>query len=169
MTTEAVVKKGLKRLLQEPTIWTVLPSSSIHSSMGAPTPLIKSSDNRGHILRQLIEDGYWVKATGSRVTKDGWTDASDWDYVVYDPDRKLVKKLIEEGDWLHGSLVDHGEFASLKKNDINLIIVDQEEIWKKYIIATNLIKALNSKTKEERIKVFDSVFGRDSNAKAVEF
>lgn len=128
-----------------------------------------SKDGRAEVLRELIEDGYWVKATGSRVTKDGWTDASDWDYVVYDPDRKLVKELIKECTWVQGSLVDHGEFASLRKNDINLIIVDQEEIWKKYIIATNLIKALNSKTKEERIKVFDSVFGKDSNAKAVEF
>lgn len=128
-----------------------------------------STNIRGNVLRELIEDGYWVKASGSRVTKDGWTDASDWDYVVYDPDRKLVKELIKEGEWVQGSLVDHGEFASLRRADINLIIVDQEEIWKKYIIATNLIKALNSKTKEERIKVFDSVFGKDSNAKAVEF
>ena len=28
---------------------------------------------RAEVLRELIEDGYWVKATGSRVTKDGWT------------------------------------------------------------------------------------------------
>jgi hypothetical protein len=47
--------------------------------------------------------------------------------------------------------------------------VDKEEIWKKYIIATNLIKTLNSKTKGERVAVFDSVFGKDSNAKALEF
>lgn len=139
------------------------------SSSASPTSLLTprtNADIRGKVLRELIEDGYWVKATGSRVTKDGWTGASDWDYVVYDPDKKLKHKY---HDWSMGSKAGQGEFLSIRQGDINLILVDQEEIWKKYIIATNLIKALNSKTKEERIKVFDSVFGRDSNAKAVEF
>ena len=38
-----------------------------------------------------------------------------------------------------------------------------------YKSSINLIKTLNSKTKGERIAVFDSVFGKDSNAKALEF
>lgn len=149
-------------------------TSSLTTTSWTPlsvTPVVyhgsySSKDVRAKVLRELIEDGYWVKATGSRVTKDGWTDASDWDYVVYDPDRKLQHKY---HDWSMGSEAGQGEFLSIRQGDINLILVDQEEIWKKYIIATNLIKALNSKTKEERIKVFDSVFGKDSNAKAVEF
>ena len=144
---------------------TISRTSSSASPTSRHTPYT-STDIRGKVLRELIEDGYWVKATGSRVTKDGWTDASDWDYVVYDPDKKLQHKY---HDWDMGSEAGQGEFLSIRQGDINLIIVDQEEIWKKYIIATNLIKALNSKTKEERIKVFDSVFGKDSNAKAVEF
>jgi predicted nucleotidyltransferase len=123
---------------------------------------------RDKIIRELVDDGYWVKMTGSRVTKDGWTDESDWDYVVYDPDKKFANSLrIEE--WVVGSLVDAGEFMSIRKGDVNLILVDKEEVWKKYIIATNLIKTLNSKTKGERIAVFDSVFGKDKNAAAVDF
>ena len=118
--------------------------------------------------RELVDGGYWVKMTGSRVTKDGWTSESDWDYVVYDPDKKFAGSLKLE-EWVVGSLVDGGEFMSIRKGEVNLILVDKEEIWKKYIIATNLIKALNSKTKKERIAIFDSVFGRDKNTKAVEF
>lgn len=125
--------------------------------------------DRDKIVRELVDDGYWVKMTGSRVTKDGWTDESDWDYVVYDPDRKLGDDLIKRSNWIVGGSGNGTEFSSFKHGDINLILVDKEEIWKRYIIATNLIKTLNSKTKGERIAVFDSVFGKDKNAAAVEF
>ena len=141
-----------------------------------PTPVSTGSlvgvlglARREKIISDLVNKGYWVKATGSRVTKDGWTDDSDWDYVVYDPDQKLQDVFKQIDGWVLGSDAGQGEFASIRKHDVNLILVSQEEIWKKYIIATNLIKTLNSKTKEERIAVFDSVFGKDSNAKAVEF
>ena len=138
-----------------------------------PTPIsvlaALGASQRDKIVREIVEDGYWIKMTGSRVTKDGWTDESDWDYVVYDPDMKLLGVFKQTDGWVLGSDADQGEFASIKKHNVNLILVSQEEIWKKYIIATNLIKTLNSKTKEERIAVFDSVFGKDSNAKAVEF
>lgn len=140
-----------------------------------PTPVSTASSSvlglarREKIISDLVNKGYWVKATGSRVTKDGWTDDSDWDYVVYDPDQKLQDVFKQIDGWVLGSDAGQGEFASIRKHDVNLILVSQEEIWKKYIIATNLIKALNSRTKEERIKVFDSVFGKDVNAHAVEF
>ena len=141
-----------------------------------PTPVSTGSlvgvlglARREKIISDLVNDGYWVKATGSRVTKDGWTDESDWDYVVYDPDQKLQDVYKQIDGWVLGSDAGQGEFASIRKHDVNLILVSQEEIWKKYIIATNLIKTLNSKTKEERIAVFDSVFGKDKNADAVDF
>ncbi len=118
---------------------------------------------------KLVQDGYWVKATGSRVTKSGWTDKSDWDYVVYDPDRTLETKLCSDSDWVQGGSGNGEEFNSFKKGDINFILVDKEEVWKHYIIATNLIKSLDCKTKKERVAIFDSVFGRDKNTKAVEF
>lgn len=140
---------------------TPYPSGGLASLLGI--------NNRDKIVRELVDEGYWVKMTGSRVTKDGWTSESDWDYVVFDPDHKLQDVFKQIDGWVLGSDAGQGEFASIRKNDINLILVSQEEVWKKYIIATNLIKALNSKTKGERIAVFDSVFGKDSNAKAVEF
>ncbi len=156
----------------EPTAW--WPSTTTGSPIGTgvfPTRGLVSvgmSMLRDKIIREVVDDGYWVKMTGSRVTKDGWTDESDWDYVVYDPDHKFAN-TIDPQEWVLGSNVDSGEFMSIRKGGVNLILVDKEEIWKKYIIATNLIKTLNSKTKGERVAVFDSVFGKDSNAKALEF
>lgn len=161
----------------DPTAWwpstttTTFPSGTYSGSAGAAVGSLSSlvsSLGRDKIIRELVDDGYWVKMTGSRVTKDGWTSESDWDYVVYDPDHKLAN-TIDPQEWVLGSNVGAGEFMSIRKGDVNLILVDKEEIWKKYIIATNLIKTLNSKTKGERVAVFDSVFGKDSNAKALEF
>lgn len=157
----------------EPTAWwpsttsgTILPTSG-----ATPSSILSvlGISQRDKIIRELVDDGYWVKMTGSRVTKDGWTDESDWDYVVYDPERKLGDDLIKRSGWDVGGSGNGTEFSSFKYGDVNLILVDKEEIWKKYIIATNLIKTLNSKTKGERCAVFDSVFGKDSNAKALEF
>ena len=125
--------------------------------------------NKDFVIARIVQDGYWIKATGSRVTKDGWTTKSDWDYVVFDPDRKLFNEYVNNGQWHLGGSGSGEEFASLKHHNINLILVDKEDYWKKYVIATNLIKTLNSKTKDERIAVFDSVFGRDKNAQAVDF
>ena len=159
----------------EPTAWwpsttsgTILPTSLGTGATPSSILSVLGISQRDKIIRELVDDGYWVKMTGSRVTKDGWTNESDWDYVVYDPDHKFAN-TIDPQEWVLGSNVDAGEFMSIRKNDVNLILVDKEEIWKKYIIATNLIKTLNSKTKGERVAVFDSVFGKDSNAKALEF
>jgi predicted nucleotidyltransferase len=160
----------------EPTAWwpsttsgTILPTSLGTGATPSSILSVLGISQRDKIIRELVDDGYWVKMTGSRVTKDGWTNESDWDYVVYDPDKKLRSKFLAEDGWVLGSDAGRGEFDSIKLNGVNLILVDKEEIWKKYIIATNLIKTLNSMTKGERCAVFDSVFGKDSNAKALEF
>ena len=164
VSTKPLTKEEIEKITSIPVsaAWpTTVPTGSLVGALGL--------SRREKIISDLVNDGYWVKATGSRVTKDGWTDKSDWDYVVYDPDHKLQDVFKQIDGWVLGSDAGQGEFASIRKHDVNLILVSQEEIWKKYIIATNLIKTLNSKTKEERIAVFDSVFGKDSNAKAVEF
>lgn len=163
-STKPLTKEEIEKITSIPVSAAWSPGVSTGSLVG-----VLGLARREKIISDLVNDGYWVKATGSRVTKDGWTDESDWDYVVYDPDKKLQGVYKQIDGWVLGSDAGQGEFASIRKHDVNLILVSQEEVWKKYIIATNLIKTLNSKTKGERIAVFDSVFGKDSNAKAVEF
>ncbi len=146
--------------------WAAMPREPFIT--GAP----KTPKHRNHIVGDLVQEGYWVKATGSRVTKSGWTKESDWDYVVYDPDNILLKELQEDKNWSKDSSGngDPGiDFNSFRNGQTNLILVSTENIWKNYIIATNLIKSLNCETKKERIEIFDSVFGKDRNLQAVEF
>lgn len=160
----------------DPSIWSTGPSGG---SSGTWTPISTLSTTKGGgveprevIIGDLVDDGYWVKATGSRVTKSGHTSESDWDYVVYDPDNHLINKLLVDSNWSKDGSGngDPGiDFHSFKNGQTNLILVSTEDIWKKYIIATNLIKSLDCKTKKERIAIFDSVFERDRNLQAVEF
>ncbi len=122
---------------------------------------------------QIVDKGYWVKATGSRVTKYGWTNDSDWDYVIFDPDLKLEGELMKNGWELGGSGLAEAEsfrcFSSLKKGNLNFLLVNKEDQWKKWIIATNMLKMMDPKTKEERVKLFDTVFGTTPDSKAMEF
>jgi hypothetical protein len=152
---------------EEDSDWSVFPPTVT----GAPispktTPRIATYKNtRKETIADLVQQGYWVKATGSRVTKDGWTEHSDWDYAVFDPDKSL--KL--DGWVIGGSESPGQEWTSYRLGETNLIVVNDDPTWKKYIIATNLIKAVNAKTKKERIALFDSVFGRDMDSRAVSF
>ncbi len=158
----------------DPSLWS---AGLIGSSSGTWTPLTVSSKStrvepREVIVGDLVQEGYWVKATGSRVTKSGYTSESDWDYVVYDPDEVLRKKLDGDTNWSpdgSGNGAMGIDFTSWRNGQTNLILVSTEDIWKKYIIATNLIKSLDCKTKKERITIFDSVFERDKNLRAVDF
>ena len=146
-------------------------SVTMHGLVGSPV-WATTPKPRKNIVGELVDEGYWVKATGSRVTKDGWGPGSDWDYVVYDPEDKLLNKLNIDVNWSSGTS-GSGErgvdFNSLRQGETNLILVREEQTWKNYIIATNLIRVMNCETKKKRIAVFDSVFGRDVNSKAVEF
>ncbi len=181
MSKYGITREAYESFVNVVSDWDPIPSVYTPSTTGAaaaPTwgimPLsgstvVGASLSRQAIVGKLVDQGYWVKATGSRDTKDGWTKDSDWDYVVFDPDHTFYNSVKDGVQWHLGGSGRGEEFVSLKQGDTNLILVDKEDVWKKYVIATNLIKTLNSKTKEERIKVFVSVFGIDSNAKAVEF
>jgi len=170
-TLEDVIKAGKYSKDPYPTTTTSTGSGSISGSWAVPGTLVPTKDDtiRRDIVYNLVQAGYWVKATGSRVTKDGFTKFSDWDFVIFDPDNALFIELTAQGWTDNGSGAANRQFASLRLGEVNLILTKEEAQWKKWIIATNLIKALNCKTKPERIKVFDSVFGTDSNADAVTF
>ena len=121
------------------------------------------ADYAEHIAA-IVCSGKYIKPTGSRVTESGWDPKrSDFDFVVLDQDKSLAHALERNIEWYQGGSGNGTEFTSYKyKDSLNLILVDSKEIFNKYVAATECIKALNCKTKEERIKVFDSIFGKTS-------
>jgi hypothetical protein len=114
---------------------------------------------------QVVDRGYNICATGSRVTTNFDPLTSDYDYVVFDWDKKFASRL-STVEWSEGdSGNEHSEFHSYKKSvkegSINFIVVQDKEEYRKYLLATELLKKMNPGSKEERIKLFDMIFKRE--------
>lgn len=118
--------------------------------------------SRSDIITKLIDMGYWVRLSGSRVT-DHYTDHSDWDYVVYDKDGKVASVLENYGFTFGGSERPEAQFQSFRSGDTNIIVCSDKDYYNKYVLATEVMRAANPKTKEERIKIFDTIFGKTNN------
>lgn len=113
-------------------------------------------------VASIVCMGKYIKPTGSRVTESGFTSLSDYDFVILDQDKTLAHALSRNIEWFVGGSGNGTEFNSFKHGMLNFILVDNKDIFNKYVAATECIKALNCKTKEERIKVFDGIFGKTS-------
>lgn len=116
-------------------------------------------------IADVVAKGHYVKPTGSRVTESGWTEKSDYDFVVLDKEKTLAHYLARHRHAAEGGSGNGSEFTSYKiysdsSSVLNLILVDSQEVFMKYCVATEIIKTLNTKTKAERIKVFGTVFGK---------
>jgi Nucleotidyltransferase domain len=116
------------------------------------------------VALELVMAGKHIYATGSRVTSN-YTKDSDYDIVVLDDeDWSTHNKYSEEDRWYTGeSGNQYSEFMSLKKtmvntDTINLIFVRTKDTFQNYVMATDLIRKVNPKTKKERIELFDLIF-----------
>jgi hypothetical protein len=114
---------------------------------------------------QVVDRGYNICATGSRVTTNFDPLTSDYDYVIFDWDKKFRSKL-STVEWSEGdSGNEHSEFHSYKKRvkegSLNFIVVQDKEEYRKYLLATELLKKMNPASKAERIKLFDMIFKRE--------
>lgn len=137
-------------------------SSSLYKAPIASsfTPLNSVADE---VLR-VVNAGYNLCATGSRMTKN-FTPASDYDFVVYDWDKKF-KTQLDTKEWEEGGSGNlFSDFISYKKKvregTINFIVVSDKEYYRKYVLATELIKKINPPDKKGRVELFDMVFKQE--------
>lgn len=155
-------------MIYDDSISTLTPYPMFTTATPIPTPpYTASTDTRTSIaeeILQVVDRGYNLCATGSRVTHH-YKPWSDYDYVIFDWDKKFRSRLStvewEEG----GSGNEHSEFYSYKKSVkegvLNFIVVQDKEYYRKYLLATELLKKMNPDSKEERIKLFDMIFKRE--------
>lgn len=116
-------------------------------------------------VSNVVRQGFYIKPTGSRCIEGAYTRDSDWDFVVYDPGREFYNYLIKNPKtYSVGGSGNQGEFQSFKAKSVcdvtNFILVDDKDIFNKWIAATELAKAMKATDKETRIKIFDTVFGK---------
>lgn len=108
------------------------------------------------------------RLVGSRVTCQPPPLDTDQDVLMLVRDGCMagaVRLFTEKGYELEGSLpadmqtpIGGAEvFASLRKGDMNFIITEDPDFYKRFSAATELAKRMNLKLKEERVRLFQAV------------
>lgn len=102
----------------------------------------------------LLENNLPFFATGSRVVCDPPVMDTDVDIVVYDEIGRLSMRSWAEAttDSDYG-----GGVRTFRQGEVNLIITDDADVFKRWKIATQIAKRLNLKSKPERIALFQGV------------
>lgn len=102
-----------------------------------------------------------VHKTGSSYTCNPPVENTDVDFIIYTKHPKELLHWLDQQKFCpHNSdypLEITGLFTSLKKENINLIITDQEKFYELFLTATQLAKKLNLLDKQQRITLFQYI------------
>lgn len=115
--------------------------------------------------------GFYTKAAyvGSRVTCDPAPLNTDLDILVLcEPELyMIIESLLTHNHWsIDGSLPSDQtrfelllteSFNSYKLNSVNIILTPSEKFYDKFLLATEVSKALNLMRKDHRIILFQSI------------
>jgi hypothetical protein len=106
-----------------------------------------------------------MEYVGSRVTCSPAPKDTDEDVLLLTDDiETLIGDCIEIGFTRDGSIDSTypKEFVSLRSGTMNFIITDNEEFFKKFMLATHVCKSLNVTPKRHRITVFQAIlYGKE--------
>ena len=121
-------------------------------------------------IRAILPIATHINPVGSRETCSPPPLDTDNDYLVFisgDIDMEIDRKLKKKGFTLGGSVLvnksmrndtnNSYHFFSYTKGDLNLILIDNYEFYKRFMIATSLCKSLNVMKKEKRIELFQYI------------
>ena len=99
----------------------------------------------------------WEKA-GSRVTCNPPPNDTDEDWVVLQYDG-LEGVLVNSGYDTEGNpeKYDHSDFISYRNGEVNVIVIKDEELYYRFLTATDLAKRFNLLDKQDRIDLFQAV------------
>lgn len=92
--------------------------------------------------------------TGSRVICTPPVMDTDADIVVYDPTGALSLR-----NWTEATTDSDydGGVRTFRLGEVNLIVVDEEDDFKRWQVATQIASRMNLKSKPERIALFQGV------------
>ena len=101
-----------------------------------------------------------MEYVGSRVTCVPAPTDTDEDVLLLTDDlNMLIADCIEVGFTRDGDTKASYPvgFVSLRNGTMNFIVTDNEEFFKKFMLATHVCKSLNLKSKADRICVFQAI------------
>jgi hypothetical protein len=135
-----------------PVTWSTL---APRSSWSAVSP-VKGELPMNPFLDKVVKMEY----VGSRVTCVPAPTDTDEDVLLLTDDlNTLIGDCIEVGFTQDGEAgkTYPKEFVSLRSGTMNFIVTDNEEFFKKFMLATHVCKSLNVKSKADRICVFQAI------------
>ena len=137
--------------------WTTLASPSSWSAVSA----IKGELPMNPFLDKVVKMEY----VGSRVTCVPAPTDTDEDVLLLTDDlNMLIADCIEVGFTRDGDTKASYPvgFVSLRNGTMNFIVTDNEEFFKKFMLATHVCKSLNVTAKIDRIIVFQAIlYGKE--------
>lgn len=94
---------------------------------------------------------------GSRTIPDGYSDKSDWDFLVFSP--KPIARIISGIGYdleVGGAHYDPAEgiFNSWRKGDVNIILTCDINFKEKFLHASKMAFELGLKDRDSRVKLF---------------
>lgn len=113
-----------------------------------------------HLPQSLWNNIY---TTGSSYICDPPVLNTDRDFVIYSKKADDLVAFLYENEFTTTSTEGyHSEnncstFVSLRRDNLNLIVVDDYDFYLKWVIATELAKKLNLKEKQQRIDLFSYI------------
>ena len=108
-------------------------------------------------LFNLFDDAIKLEYVGSRVTcVPAPTDTDEDVLVLVNNVDKFASKCIRVGFKAEGSYAG-ASFVSLRLDEGNLIVTEEEEFYDKFMLATHVCKSLNVLDKQHRITVFQAI------------
>lgn len=163
--------KYLKIVSVPPTGWGALgPTIHTTSPMSSPTHHVfwtSTAELIDKVSRFCLDNDLWIKRTGSQLIEG--IEPNDYDFVVEDTENIMRDWLIRNDYQIGGSDTPESEFTSWKNGKVNIIVCNSRPYYQKYLMATELLKQLQPKTKEERVDIFDTVMGRNEEKYEVAF
>lgn len=133
-------------------VWSTHSTAASWSAVSA----VKGELSMNPFLDKVVKMEY----VGSRVTCNPPPTDTDEDVLLLTNDLSmLIADCIEVGftrDGDHKASYPTG-FVSLRNGTMNFIVTDDEEFYKKFMLATHVCKSLNVQAKLDRICVFQAI------------
>jgi len=124
------------------------------------------SDLISKVILKCFTEDVPIHLFGSRIVRDIFPN--DWDFMIpvfkaKDPEKFEEELLALDSFWTGGSLAGKtldGKFKSLKNlNKINLVLFYDEDLYNRYLKATDFVKDTQLKLKSERVAVYEYLTG----------
>jgi hypothetical protein len=118
-------------------------------------------------LKPLVMDMF---PTGSRVICDPPVLDTDEDWVLMVPHRKAFRPFLRELGFTQTSRTYYRVTSSITTyrhpdNSLNLIVTDEQDMFDRWREATEIATQENLTNKEDRIKLFELITGRNKHSK----